>query len=101
MLKAVQSLPIRAGLVKCALALALWATPVQAQECAPAPLARAIMEQQGAKLFARMLAGNTPVEIWALPDGSEFKMFVIKEGALCLIVGGTDLRIIAVPGQEN
>jgi S1-C subfamily serine protease len=31
MLKAVQSLPIRAGLVKCALALALWATPVQAQ----------------------------------------------------------------------
>jgi len=101
MLKADRPSRILGGLVKCALVagLVLWALPAKAQECAPAAIARAVMEQQGAKVFVAMLAGNTPVEIWALPDGAEWKMFAVKEGHLCLITGGTGLHVIAVPGQ--
>jgi len=101
MLKADRPSRIFGGLVKCALVagLVLWAQPAKAQECAPAAIARAVMEQQGAKVFVAMLAGNTPVEIWALPDGSEWKMFFVKDGALCLLIEGRNLHVVAVPGQ--
>lgn len=102
MLKANRPSPIRGGLVKCALALALlWAVPAQAQEveCAPVAIGRALLESQGAKVFVTMLAGNLPVEIWALANGSFWKMFYVDKGYLCLITEGTGLHVIAVPGQ--
>lgn len=102
MLKADRPSRILGGLVKCALAVALlWAVPARAQECAPVAIARAMMENQGAKVFVVMLAAGVPVEIWALPDGSEWKMFFVKEGHLCLITGGTGLHVIATAGQES
>lgn len=102
MLKADRPSRILGGLVKCALAVALlWAAPAKAQECAPVAIARAMMEGQGAKVFVVMVTGNVPVEIWALPDGSEWKMFEVKDGALCLLIDGEDIHVIATPGQES
>jgi len=101
MLKAVKPSLGIGGWVKCAFALALLTSPVQAQElqCAPSAIARAVMEQQGARLFVRGVIGNSVMEIWALADGSEFKLFSVKDGMLCHIADGSDLRVIAVPGQ--
>lgn len=94
MLKAVESLPIRGGLVKCALVagLSLFALPAKAQEvvCGPADSLREFLEQNGLKKTAvgTLLDGDR-LEAWEgenkivvtilIPDPKEPVRCIVKE----------------------
>ena len=90
MLKAVESLPIRAGLVKCALALALWATPAQAQEqvvCGPAEALREFLESHGlTKTTAAPMTDGDMLEAWESETRIAITIFIHgKEPTRCLV----------------